>query len=83
MDKKHFGLLYRYGTEEASNTMYTFSLNEVMDKAKEGKLGLSFVQRYDNLTIEQVNNILKEVFPYRGPQKTLLEKINEIVPPAK
>lgn len=82
MGGTYLGLLYREGSEETSDTIYHLRMKEISID-EESQSGWVFVRRYDHLTTEQLNALLKEVSKHKGSQKTLLDKINKIVPPEK
>ncbi|MBI3623266.1 hypothetical protein HY212_04280 [Candidatus Pacearchaeota archaeon] len=83
MAETYFGSLYREESEQNSKTKYHFRVNQVVSGADQEKWSWSFVQRYNDLTAQQVNDITREVFKHRGVQKTLLDKIDSIVLPIK
>lgn len=81
MEDKLFGALFRKGPELASNTLYMWNINRSVTADTLRSLGLEFVKRYDDLSIEQAYKISEEVGNHQGPQGPLIKKINEILHP--
>jgi len=73
MENDYFGLLYC-----GSDKKYFFPINHVPTADVEDALKINFIERYDNLSVEEVNKISKIVKDHRGSQKTLIEKIEGI-----
>ena len=79
MDDTFFGVLYRNGPEEAPNSIYSFMVDNTLTFQQKGILRLEFVKRYDNLSGEKMEKIVKEVATHTGPQEPLLRKIEEVL----
>jgi hypothetical protein len=79
MEYKFFGGLYRNGTETASNTQYMWCVDWVPTSNQKRAARLTFVKRYNGLSIQQIDTICNEVDRYQGPQKNLIRKINKIL----
>jgi hypothetical protein len=81
MEDQHWAVLFRKGPELAPNTKYMWNMDGSVSADTLRSLGLEFVKRYDNLSIEQIYTIAEEVGSHKGPQNTLIQKIKEILHP--
>lgn len=79
METDYFGLLYRERSTFGGSIRYLFHLNHVLTADEEDALKINFIERYDNLSVEQVNKITKTVRAHQDSQKTLIEKIEGIL----
>ncbi len=79
MEDKCFGLLYRNGSEKTINTIYMWHINSILTSDQQETARLEFVRRYNGISWEKADKICIQVGKYKGPQDTLIRKIDKIL----